>query len=453
MLLVPSFAELLGPFAQVMTEPTFQSFTQLLSGWLLAGRHTVTGAIKLAGPAPAKHFSSYHRVFSQARWDLNALGLLWLEVLLAWAGPVVYLVIDDTLCHHRGRHIFGAGMHYDPELTGRQLSNASRANAPKTLKRRGHAWVVLGVVLTFPFFPDHHYGLPVLFGLYLNTKTAAKCRRVYKTRPELALELLTAVCQRFSQRHFHVLVDSAYAGQHLLKGLPKNCALTARWIAHPALYGPALAPRPGQNGRPRVHGPRLDSVETMLQGRCQQAALDVYGKHATYRLATVLACFFATPHTLLRIVAAEPLSASSRPQPKHRAVFYSTCLDLSAAEVIQVYALRWSLEVAFHDAKGFLGLEEPQGTCRRTVERHAPVLGLLYGMVVVWFARHGHVRWRPTRWPWYLRKTDPSFADMLTALRQATLRQRFCRFLENPTTPQVLQNPFRKLLRLWKRAA
>jgi hypothetical protein len=453
MVLLPSLCELLEPFAQVMTQPTYQSFTQLLAGWLLAGRHTITGALKLAGPHTPKHFSSYHRVFSAARWDLQTLGLAWLQVLLTWAGPVIYLVIDDTLCHHRGRKIFGAGMHYDPQLTSRQLSNANRRNAPTTLKSRGHAWVILGIVLTFPFFPHHPFGLPVLFRLFLNTKTAARLKKVYKTRPVLALEMLQVVCAAFPQRHFHLLVDSAYAGQHLLQGLPKNCHLTARWIAHPALYGPVPDPVPGQNGRPRTHGPRLDSVETMLQQRCPHQELDVYGKQQTYRLATVLACFFATPDKLLRIVAAEPLTAAGHPLEKCRAVFYSTCLELSPAQVIAVYAQRWSLEVTFHDAKGMLGLEEPQGTSRRTVERHAPVLLLLYTLVVVWFAQYGHIRWQAPRWSWYPAKRQPSFADMLTTLRQATLRYQCGDLFENPMVPRVLQNPLRKLLRLWKWAA
>lgn len=81
------------------------------------------------------------------------------------------------------------------------------------------------------------------------------------------------------------------------------------------------------------------------------------------------------------------------------------------------------------------------------------MLLLLYTLVVLWFARHGQRRWRPTRWPWYPAKTDPSFPDMLTALRQATLRRHFHRFFHDPTLTPVLQKPFRRLLTLWKRAA
>ena len=134
-------------------------------------------------------------------------------------------------------------------------------------------------------------------------------------------------------------------------------------------------------------------------------------------------------------------------------MYYSTDLTLSPAEIIEVYAQRWSLEVTFHDAKGHLGLEDPPGRCRATVQRHTPVLFLLYSLIVLWFAQTGRRRWRPTRWPWYPRKTTPSFADMLATLRQATVRYQFRRIFRNPLLPAVHQKPLKRLLTLWKRAA
>ena len=180
---------------------------------------------------------------------------------------------------------------------------------------------------------------------------------------------------------------------------------------------------------------------------------DLYGQHTTARLAATVACFYATPDLPLQIVAVEPLTPGGQPHAKLRAVFYSTTLHVRPVEILQVYAQRWSLEVTFHGAKGALGVEEPQGTGRRTVERHAPVLLLLYSLVVEWFARHGHARWRPPRWPWYRAKATPSFADLLTCLRQATLRRHFRRVFQNPAVPRVLRKPLQSLLTLWKRAA
>jgi hypothetical protein len=52
-----------------------------------------------------------------------------------------------------------------------------------------------------------------------------------------------------------------------------------------------------------------------------------------------------------------------------------------------------------------------------------------YTIIVLWYALHGHragiVADRRIHAPWYLSKTDPSFPDMLTALRRTLIAARF----------------------------
>ena len=98
------------------------------------------------------------------------------------------------------------------------------------------------------------------------------------------------------------------------------------------------------------------------------------------------------------------------------------------------------MEVTFHDAKQFLGLEDPQGQAPRTVQRTAPLALIVYALVVLWYAEHGHGR-AGAAWlvrPWYPSKTTASFLDMLTALRRAGWR----RVLSQPSsTTWLRQNP------------
>ena len=58
----------------------------------------------------------------------------------------------------------------------------------------GHSWVVLCVAVRLPFTPDRWVSLPVLFRLYLNKKSAAKANCAYRSRPALAVELVTLLC-------------------------------------------------------------------------------------------------------------------------------------------------------------------------------------------------------------------------------------------------------------------
>ncbi len=406
--LVPGFVLLVQGLSATMTAPTFASLTTVLTGWVFASRRTVTRMILAAGSSADKHYSSYHRLFSVARWSLDAVGLALLDLLEPFLGSVVMLGLDDTLARKRGLKMFGTGMHHDPLLSSRA----------KAITNWGHSWVVLGVIVELPFRRSHYYFLPLLFRLYLNKKSVAKHRRVYRTRPELAVEMLVLLCNHRKNRRFHAVADSAYGGQSVLCHLPKNCDLTSRLVKDARLYDAPPQRKPGTQGRPRRRGPRLPTPQQMLASRCQRVGLEIYGRSQTARLAERAARVHAAPERPLRVVATEALHGG-----RGQEAFYSTCSDATAEQVITWYAMRWSIEVTFHDSKQQLGFEQPQGWTRRAVERTAPLAMLLYSLVVLWFARDGHRNWRPLDCPWYASKVAPSFADMLSTLRRLSVRE------------------------------
>jgi len=391
-----------------MTSPSFVSLCTIVSGWLFSGRGVVTRIIVAAGSGATKHFSSYHRLFSTASWSLDAMGLAVFTMLEPFLGEVVMLGLDDTLARKRGLRMFGTGMHHDPLSSTRSLA----------FVRWGHSWVVLGIIVDFPFRPGHWIFLPLLFRLYVNRQTAAKHGGHYRTRPELGIEMLRILCSARENRRFHVVADSAYGGQNVLARLPGNCDLTSRLLLAARLYDAAPERLPGTNGRPRKRGQRLSSPADMLQGRCRRISLSIYGRSYRSRVVDKVARVFAVPDRPLRIVASDALEGG-----RGQEAFYSTCYESSAEQVIRWYAMRWSVEVTFRDSKQCLGFEEPQGWSRKAVERTAPLAMLLHTLVVLWFAKEGHRLWRPPALRWYPGKAYPSFSDMLRTLRRASVRQ------------------------------
>jgi hypothetical protein len=409
MSLVASFVELLQSLAVLMTAPTFESFQMILTGWVFAPRRTITGMILAAGAVGKKHHSAFHRVFSAARWSLDQMGLKVFDLITPFLGETVFLAVDDTLARKRGLKTFGVGMHLDPIISSRGMK----------LTNWGHSWVVLGVLVRFPLWPDRWFCLPILFRLYLNKKAATKHRRVYRNRPELALEMLDLLANRHTSRRFHVVADSAYGGQNVLLNLPGNCELTSRLVLDARLYTLPPKRQRGQNGRPRKRGERLPTPSEMLKGRCRHVDLAIYGRKDRVRLADTKACVYAVPDRLLTIVAVEPLTGGRTPQ-----AFYSTVTNATAEEVLCWYAARWSVEVTFHEAKGHLGFEEPQNWTRRAVERTAPMAMLLYSLIVLWFVQSGHRHYRPVFRPWYTTKKHASFGDMLLTLKKQSLKEK-----------------------------
>jgi len=411
--LVPSFLDLLQPLSVAMTSPSFHNLNTLTTGWVFASRRTVTGMIVAAQAVGDKHHSALHRFFARASWSLDQVGLIVLGLVLALhdavdPGRPVLLAIDDTLARKRGAKAFGVGMHRDACASSRRT----------TVVSWGHNWVVLCVLIQLPWRPGHPFALPILFRLYLNKDAAKRARRVYRTRPELAVQVLYALCEAYKNKRFHAIGDSAYGGQSVLNYLPLNCDLTSRLVMDARLYDAPPVRKPGQNGRPRIRGQRLDSPEQMLRRRLKRQEMTLYGRPTKMRIADTSARVHKTPDRPLRVVAVEPLTGK-----RGRQAFYSTVHDADAQQVLAWYAMRWAIEVTFHDAKQHLGFEQPQGWTAKAAQRTAPLAMLLYTLVILWFHHHGQHLYKPIDRPWYRGKTHPSFADMLGTLKSASLRE------------------------------
>ncbi len=253
MLVVSSFLDLLASFIPIMTAPSFENLQVIASSWIMTqGKRTVTGVIQSAGAVGEKHHSVFHRFFSRAQWSQDGMSRILLEILLRFVpqGEAIYLAIDDTLCRKRGLHIFGTCMHHDPLISCRKVR----------LVNWGHNWVVVGIVLKFPFAPNTYWCLPFAFRMYISRKRPKSQRWkdrpvVHKTRPELAVEILTQIAEWFPGRVFHVLGDSAYGGRSVLKPLPEDFQLTSRITMDAALYDDPL--KSNGRGRPRRRGKRL----------------------------------------------------------------------------------------------------------------------------------------------------------------------------------------------------
>ena len=422
MSLVTSFEALLQSLRPAMTRPSFNKLVTILTGWVLSAERTVTRILVAAGVAGVKHHSAFHRVFACARWSLDHFGLIVLRLIEYYISGTILLSLDDTLAHKRGRKMYGVGMHHDPLLSGQG----------KIVTSWGHNWVVLAVVVHFSKWPKRVFSLPILFRLYVNKKSAAKSRTPYRTHSDLALQMLSLVCKYRKTRHFHVVADTAYGGQQVLHHLPPNCDLTAGLKLNTRLYEAPPPRRKGQYGRPRKRGARLPSPQQMLEAGTQSLQMNLYGRKNDVAVASTQGSLFSTPNRLLAVVAVEPLRHGCR-----RRAFYSTCHDASAEQILTWYAQRWSLEVTFHDTKQHLGFEDPPGWSRRAVERTAPMAMLLYSFTIIWYVEEGCHHDELTLLHWYRRKCEPSFRDMLLALRRESLNEEFLLHQHNPPIAKI----------------
>ena len=98
--------------------------------------------------------------------------------------------------------------------------------------------------------------------------------------------------------------------------------------------------------------------------------------------------------------------------------FYSSDPTLPPRRIIELYALRWNIEVTFQETRQRLGLETTRHWCRQSVLRVTPlILGLFSAVTLMWqrLPARLHVG-RDSCTPCY-HKQAPTFADALHAVR------------------------------------
>jgi DDE superfamily endonuclease len=453
--LTPTFRGLLQHFRPVFTAPSFRLFVLIVTGWALSCRHRyITECIFTAGQVGIGHWSCYHRFFSHYAWSLDDLCQALAQLLIerfAPDGPIL-LAGDDTLCRKRGLGLFGAGMHHDPLFSSKALKVFSW----------GHDWVVLALLVRLPrWAPTKVFALPLAFRLYVNHQGLAKGKKAkqtrkkrardsgaaqpspqkkkwrptnpnHRTRPQLLVEMLQRVAGWFPQRQLVVCVDTGYAGKSVLQKLPANVDLISQVHPQGVLYAPPPPPT-GQRGRRRKKGERLPDLQGWADDTAspwQQLVFDQYGLHATLQIKVQQALYYtAGKDRLLTIILTRDLTGK---RPDHR--FYCTRLDWSAREVLSAYASRWALEVTFEGAKQVLGLEDPANRLPQAVRRTAPVALVLYSLIVLWFDTVGYQWVRFPHRPWYRRKREPSFQDMVTTLRRKSWEEKLAEVV-SPSGP------------------
>jgi DDE superfamily endonuclease len=425
-----SLRRLLDAFAGCFTTPTLQVFQAMVVGLVAqTGQRTVCGMLTGAGLATTWSHHRAHRFFSTARWSVDQIGLIVFDLVVAHLvadGVELHLAVDDTAHRRRGRHVHGIGWIHD-------------GSAPSRNKLAfGHRWVVVGVIVR-PAFLSRPLCLPVLCRRWRGKGTASTV--------DLAVQMVTIIAARVAGRRVHVVADAAYHGKSL-RDLPAHISWTTRLPRNAVLYHRAPAPT-GKRGRPRLKGDRIGTpAQAAATARFQTVAVARYGRTDTVRVAVLNCLWYGVfgPQPVRLVLVRDrdegPMLA-----------LVTTDLAATAADLVARYAARWAIEVTFFDTRQTLGVGQARNRTAQAVNRTWAFGMYVYTIVVLWYALHGQqsgiVADRRVHAPWYLSKTDPSFADMLTALRRTLIAARFM----NSRPAQPTNTEIRQVQRAWALAA
>jgi hypothetical protein len=400
---------LLHLFAPAFSAATFVRARLMgVAAILTSGRRTVANLLRTVADLTEGDSSSYHRVLSLAQWSALSLAAILTRFIIQhfWPQGRIRLVGDDTVTEHPGRKVYGKARHRD----------AVRSSHSYTAWRWGHKWVVLAVLVQFPF-ASRPWALPVLVALYRSREDNAKRGRPHKTPAQRMQVLLRLLLRWFPDRQFLFSGDSGY-GSHemaLLAGHSQGrLHLVSKFYPDAKLYEPP--PPYSGHGRPRVKGQKLPTPEEVV-AKAQRTRLNVAwygGGRRDVEVVSGIGHWYRAGQGLVEVrwVHVHDLTGTHRDE-----YFYSTDVTMTAQAIIEEYTGRWNIETTFEDARAYLGLESTRGRCERTVLRAEPCLLGLYSVVALMYwllptadQEQGEVAWEG--------KQQVTFSDAISAVRR-----------------------------------
>jgi hypothetical protein len=422
--MIPSLGQFVQQFTTVFTAPSYQTHCLIVLGWIMClGTHTLFRVFLASSPSGLHDFAGPHGLdtqynfFERSAWtpsDLFRRLALFILTNLSFPGPI-RLIVDDTLIHKRGIHVWGIGWFRD----------AVASTKKRVVTASGHNWVVLAVGYEIP-----------LAGIILALPLMARLHRAGEGNPScagLAREMVLEVMKQYPKRKFLLLGDGEYTNSTLLEdldGLGEQTDYVGRMRADSALFDPRVPEQPqGKRGARSRKGPRLPCPSEVAEQavppgwagafQWQEEVVRAYGRERLLWACTFIALW---PHVLgdrpIRVVVVRDPEGIM-----DDCYLMSTDVNLSAAEIITNFSWRWAIEVMFKASKQVMEIEDPQHFCQASVEKVAPWVWALQTVVSVWYVLRGRhepeaeeIRQHMGEWD-----TEWSLKNMLRVLRRATL--------------------------------
>lgn len=426
------------------TRPTFLRVVVLaLATILTVGCRTVCNLLRTLGALAPGHPSSYHKVFSKRRWSCWRLahGLCgWVFDHLVPEGKVL-LAGDDTVAEHPGDKVFGKACHRDPV----------RSTHTHTAYRWGHKWVVLCVLVRFPF-SKRQWALPLLVALYRSEADNTKAGKRHKTPQHLLRQLCCVLLRWQRQRRFVLAGDGDYNSHETASFVScrrGRLSLVSKFYPNANLYEPpppvkltARGKKPA--GRPRVKGAELPKPQEVVAGaaRTRMNVAWYGGGRRDVETISGKGHWYKAGQGLVEVlwVYVHDLTGTHRDE-----YFFTTDVSMSVQEVIETYVARWNEETTFQEMRSYLGLETTRGWKERTVLRAAPCLFGLYTVVACLYSQlpRRYARVRAVDWAG---KQDVTFSDAITAVRRWLWLEWVFAIPGYKPAFEKLSRPFRSLL-------
>jgi hypothetical protein len=386
----------------------------LLVGILFAhGRRTVTSWLRAVG-IREDYTDYYYFLAPLGRKAKSVATQLFLLLLQNLPLPDRLLaVLDDSPTKRYGPKVEGADIHHNP------------TPGPADQKYLyGHIWVTLSLALRHTLWGA--LALPLRAMLYVRRKTMSTIPIdrgwKFRTKLELAARLLEwlATLVKTAGKTLWVVVDGGYTKRPFLqRAMAAGAVVVGRLRKDAALRDVPRPPRRGQpraRGRPRKYGKnRISLAKRAGQKRGWQTIACTLYNQVTVKTCKTFLATYRPAGGVIRVVLVK--------EDHGWFAFFCTDPTATAAEILEAFADRATIEQDFHDIKEVWGAGQQQV---RNIWTNVAVYHLnlwMHTLVELWAWRRRHDSLCDRRdSPWDDADRRPSHANRRKALQRHVLR-------------------------------
>jgi len=399
-------------FSILFTGPTWENVQVLLTGAILCqGARRVSSILRVMGLSNGKRFEKYHRVLNRAKWNgvTGAKILLGLLVQLLPESLLILIAVDETIERRSGKKIKAKGCYRD----------ACRSTEKLVIKCFGLKWVCLMLIIKLPWCA-RPWALPFMTILAPSKKCNEKRNRKHKTSIDWTI-LAMRVISKWLKRSWVMIGDGGFACIRLGHACIKNnVTLISRLRLDAALYDFPEIPAIKKRGRRPEKGSRSKSLKELSQDRTQawiDAEIDWYsGEKKTVKILRGINLWYSAGEKPLKIrwvIVCDPKDNTAE-------AFFSTDTEVTPAQIIDWFVLRWNIEVTFEETRAHLGIETQRQWNDKAIARSTPCLMALFSLVCLFAKEMLKTQSLPVAsTAWYDKKGQATFSDIIALVRRS----------------------------------
>lgn len=428
-------------FSQCFSKPNFVYFKAYVWSMMINTASKCMTNTAQACFFLGKNLSSFARFLSENKWDMCKVRQKLVEVLLKEFYPCLIIhgallaVFDTTLVAKASKMMLGV-----------QKWHNSTGTSDKLTSLFGHHWGIVGLVCRHPI---RYICFPILARLISGNLNQQQW--IYTTQGLQAMNFwdasLAAVYELQSYLppfiKMRVVADAYFSKVPFIKGLRDKCIHLISRLRKDATgydcFQPPAKNKKRKRGRPRTKGKKWKLANLINEFPLESIDVWLYGKIETLQVV-VRDVYLGDFKDLVRVVVVQTATTPL--------LLVSTDLTLDAAQIIEIYGSRFSIELTIRDLKQHFGFTDYQCYCTLAFLRFVSLSCVSFCLWMLTLLNNGDHFLHDAKSSAFHSESPLSFLRLKRAFKRFVCKQIIFRKFANHADLEKIDSDFESLLRV-----